>query len=167
MNYTFRSEDDGMMSLVHAAAEELSSLIGPGLISLSFNLSPPESTDGSSEPASNEGIMSLDNAKSTRLVDALTSSDAHPRGLRALNTTLFTLSLEQLKSIVTVQKNVMVLNVTVIASPGEKWKSDVLALLEGCKSLEQVEIVINPGPEMLRAVRIRSCTRLFRKVKLR
>ena len=100
--------------------------------------------------------MAFQKTISAGLVKALTDEDGneeYPRGLRALNTTLFTFSLEQLKKVLKVQKNVMVLNVTVEAEPGEENKKALLKVLEGCANLEQVEIVANPSLQFFMEVR--------------
>jgi hypothetical protein len=65
--------------------------------------------------------------------------------LRALNSTLFTFTLEQFQKVLATQKNVMVLNMTLEVEPGEKCKKELLKGLEGCSQLEQVEIVANPS----------------------
>ena len=100
---------------------ELPSLIGPGLISLSFNISTPEASDEAPagqapSDASVDGIMAFNQPLSEKLVRALTDGEEHPVGLKALNTTLYTLSLEQLKAVTAAQKNVMHLVVTVAAA---------------------------------------------------
>lgn len=77
----------------------------------------------------------------THLVDALTDEETSPKGLRALNTTLYTLTSEQLGKILEAQKSVMVLQVTAEVEPGEKYKKSLLKAMEPCKSLEQIEVV--------------------------
>lgn len=54
INYTFRHEDEEFMAKIQAT--ELPSLIGPGLISCSFNLSEPESAeDDEHDPSTIQG----------------------------------------------------------------------------------------------------------------
>jgi hypothetical protein len=85
----------------------------------------------------------------------LTKDESHPRGLRALNSTLFTFTLEQFQKVLATQKNVMVLNMTLEVEPGEKCKKELLKGLEGCSQLEQVEIVANPSLQFFMEVGLR------------
>jgi hypothetical protein len=75
------------------------------------------------------------------LVAALTDPETSPKGLRALNTTLYTLTPAQLGKVLAVQKNVMVLQATAEVEPGEECKEALLKGMEYCRDLEQVEIV--------------------------
>jgi hypothetical protein len=150
VNYTFRHEDEEFMEQIPAT--ELAALIGPGLISCSFNISAPEDASEDEQDPSNiqnaatkEGVMAFNKTLSTSIVDALTKGESYPRGLRALNSTLFTFTLEQFQKVLATQKNVMVINMTLEVEPGEKCKKELLKGLEGCSQLEQVEIVANPS----------------------
>lgn len=153
VNYTFRHEDEDFMGQIPAT--ELATLVGPGLISCSFNISAPEDATEDEQDPSNiqnneqrgakEGVMAFNKTLSTSIVDALTKGDECPKGLRALNTTLFTFTLEQFQKVLGVQKNVMVLNSTLEVEPGEAYKKELLKALEVCKQLEQVEVVANPS----------------------
>ena len=157
VNYTFRHEDEDFMHNIQAT--ELPDLIGPGLISLSFNLSPPEDAgEDEQDPqtlqqqggqegggaGSKEGVMAFNKSLAPDPVSALTKEEISPQGLRALNLTLYTLSVADLKKVLDVQKHVMVLNVTLEVEPGEDWKKQLIEALEQCKGLEQVEVVANP-----------------------
>jgi hypothetical protein len=84
---------------------------------------------------------SFNKSLSEPLIEALTDPESSPKGLRALNTTLYALTPEQLGKILAVQKNVMVLQATAEVEPGEECKKALLKGLEVCKDLEQVEIV--------------------------
>jgi len=158
VNYTFRHEDEDFMSQIQAS--ELPTLIGPGLISCSFNVAAPEdSSEDDQDPShiqdsgTKEGIMAFNKTLSDALVKALTEGEMYPRGLRALNSTLYTLTAEQFKTVLKTQKNVMVLNVTVEVEPGEAYKKELLSAVGGCSSLEQVEIVANPSLQFFMEVR--------------
>ncbi|EMC97755.1 hypothetical protein BAUCODRAFT_120690 [Baudoinia panamericana UAMH 10762] len=145
VNYTFRGhEDEEFMGKIQA--HELPKLIGPGLISCSFNVAAPE------EEGSAEGIMAYNAEVSDGLVKALTEDEAYPRGLRALNCTLYTLTMAQLRKVLEVQKNIMVLNVTLETAPGADTKKALIKVLEGCKNLEQVELVASPTMEFIMAL---------------
>lgn len=146
VNYTFTHDDQDFMSKI--AASELPSLIGPGLISCSFNVAAPEDVAGSSNaqtagPA--EGIMAFNKDFTARLVGALTEENTYPRGLRALNTTLFTITPALLKQLLQKHKHVMVVNATLENGPGEACKKEIISALEQGANLEQVEVVAHPS----------------------
>lgn len=169
VNYTFRHEDEDFMHKIQAT--ELPDLIGPGLISLSFNLSPPEDASedeqdpqtlqqrqsGEGDGAPKEGVMAFNKTLAPDPVSALTKEEISPQGLRALNLTLYTLSVADLKKVLEVQKHLMVLNVTLEVEPGEAWKKQLVEVLGMCKGLEQVEVVANPTLEFFMTVSL-SCT---------
>jgi len=150
VNYTFRHEDEDFMHKIQAT--ELPDLVGPGLISLSLNLSPPEdAADDEQDPtnlqlqgSSKEGVMAFNKSLAPDPVSALTKEEISPQGLRALNLTLYTITVADLKTVLAKQKHVMVLNVTLEVEPGEAWKKQLIEALEQCKGLEQVEVVANP-----------------------
>ena len=150
VSYTFRHEDEDFMHKIQAT--ELPDLIGPGLISCSFNISVPENVEDDPDDPSNiqqegknkEGVMAFNKSLAPDPVSALTEEEIAPKGLRALNLTLYTLDLKSLKKVLETQKHVMVLNVTLEVEPGEAFKKELLQVLELCKDLEQVEIVANP-----------------------
>ena len=150
VNYTFRHEDEEFMSKIQAT--ELPALIGPGLIACTFNLAEPETAEDDEQDPSTirqtgkkEGIMAFNKALANEMVNALTSEQSCPRGLRALNTTLYTLTLSDLEKVLAVQKHVALLNVTLEVEPGEMCKKGILKSLGQCKLLEHVEIVANPS----------------------
>ena len=149
VNYTFRHEDEDFLHKIQAT--ELPDLVGPGLISCSFNIAMPENAEDDPDDPSNlqnaakkEGVMALNKSIAPDPVIALTEEENSPKGLRALNLTLYTLTLKDLKKVLEVQKHVMVLNVTLEVEPGEAFKKQLLDALSPCKNLEQVEIVANP-----------------------
>ena len=149
VNYTFRHEDESFLHKVQAT--ELPDLVGPGLISCSFNLSVPEGAEDDPDDPTNiqgvadkEGVMAFNKSLAPDPVSVLTKEEISPKGLRALNLTLYTLTAKHLLEVLKVQKHVMVLNVTLEVEPGEDWKKQLVEALEECKQLEQVEIVANP-----------------------
>ncbi|KAK5133462.1 hypothetical protein LTR08_007704 [Meristemomyces frigidus] len=157
VNYTFRHEDEDFMAKIQAT--ELPSLVGPGLISCSFNVSTPDEADEDEQDPSTiqqagnkEGVMAFNKSLAVGLVDALTDEETAPRGLRALNSTLYTLTIDQLTKVLKTQKNAMVLNLTVEAEPGEDSKKALMRALQQCKSLEQVEVVANPSLQFFMSV---------------
>lgn len=135
-------------------ATELPLLIGPGLISCSFNLAEPENVskdEDEQDPtviagaSDKEGIMAFNKTLTNELMHALTEDENKPKGLRALNTTLYTLSPEQIRKVMATHTGLMVVSLTAEIEPGEETKKGLLGAMEQCKDLEQVEIVANPS----------------------
>ena len=158
VNYTFRHEDEDFMHKIQAT--ELPDLIGPGLISCAFNISIPESAEGDEQDPTNlqeagnkEGVMAFNKSLAPDPVSALTKEEISPKGLAALNLTLYTLTLDHLKTVLETQKHVMVLNVTLEVEPGEEYRKKLIEALEPCSNLEQVEIVANPTLQFFMDVR--------------
>ena len=150
INYTFRHEDEDFMHKIQAT--ELPELIGPGLISCSLNVSIPEDVSEDPDDPSNlqeagskEGVMAFNKSLAPDVVLPLTEEEERsPKGLRALNLSLYTLTVEDLEKVLKVQEHVMVLSVTLEVEPGEAWRGKLVKALEGAKKLEQVEVVANP-----------------------
>ncbi|KAG9737303.1 hypothetical protein KCU73_g10030, partial [Aureobasidium melanogenum] len=82
----------------------------------------------------------------------LTDEATRPRGLRVLNSTLFTLTSNQLRTILEQQKALMVLNATLEVDNHETFKKDLLSILPSLEYLEQVEIVANPSLQFFLAL---------------
>lgn len=153
VNYSFRHEDEQFLERVPGL--ELPLLISPSLITCSFNVSVPDVTNDPDDPSNltpegkaidsvKEGVKAFDQDLSSVLVDALTAEESAPAALKALNTTLYTLSFSQLRSILQKHKGLVVLNVTVELESGSAFKENVTELLSLCPSLEQFELVGNP-----------------------
>ncbi|OQN96577.1 hypothetical protein B0A48_17007 [Cryoendolithus antarcticus] len=135
VNYT--GTDRGLLEKIQG--EKLVKLIGPGLISLSFNMAIATEDDHGTR------IEAFGTEVGEGLVRVLTEEESYPRGLRALNSTLFRLTLTQLRKVLEKHKNVMVVNVTVEVDDLKTFGKEVLKILGGCASLEQAEIVIAPA----------------------
>jgi len=105
----------------------------------------PDDPANLQEAGGKEGVMAFNKSVAEDPVIMLTTDPNAPKGLKALNLTLYTLTTKDLKRVLEVQKHVMVLNVTLEVEPGEGWKKGMLEALEGCKGLEQVEVVANPS----------------------
>lgn len=153
VNYSFRHEDEGFLNRVPGA--ELPLLVGPSLITCSFNVSVPDTTNDPDDPSNlsadgvpldrkREGVMAFNKALSHGLMQALTDYESAPRALKALNTTLYTLSVSQLKELLGKHKGLVVLNVTVELEATEVFKGELLNAVAQCPALEQVEIVGSP-----------------------
>jgi hypothetical protein len=142
----------------------LNALVGPGLVTLAFNVSQADVTDDPEDPTNNgdkdaveaakDGVLALNRTLGSTLVKALTDEATRPRGLRVLNSTLFTLTTTQLRTILETQKSLMVLNVTLEVDNHETFKKDLLSILPSLEYLEQVEVVANPSLQFFLAVRI-------------
>ncbi|TIA20201.1 hypothetical protein D6C81_04369 [Aureobasidium pullulans] len=160
INYTVQHSDPEFLGKIQAT--ELSSLVGPGLVTLAFNVSeadvtddpddPTNNTDKSAEEAAKDGVVALNRTLGSTLVKALTDEGTRPRGLRVLNSTLFTLTTTQLQTILEKQKALMVLNATLEVDNHETFKKDILSILPSLEYLEQVEIVANPSLQFFLAI---------------
>ena len=89
--------------------------------------------------------MAFNKTLTNELIHALTEDENRPKGLRALNTTLYTLTPEQIRNVLEKQTGLMVISLTAEIEPGEDTKKALLGAMEQCKELEQVEIVANPS----------------------
>lgn len=89
--------------------------------------------------------MAFNKTLTNELMHALTEDENKPKGLRALNTTLYTLSPEQIRKVMATHTGLMVVSMTAEIEPGEETKKALLGAMEQCKDLEQVEIVANPS----------------------
>lgn len=159
VSYTYRHEDEDFLHRVQVT--ELPDLVGPGLISCSFNISTPEDAqEDEQDPtkiqgvANKEGIQAFNKSLAPDLVSALTKEEISPEGLRALNSTMFTLTIEQLEDVLKKQSHLMVLNVTLEVEPGDAWKKKLIKALENCKNLEQMEVIANPTLQFFMEVRV-------------
>jgi hypothetical protein len=101
-----------------------------------------------------EGVMAFNRTLSPELVNALTEEESKPRNLKVLNTTLYTISMGQLRTILEKHKGLLVLSATVEVEPTEECKKALLEALAACPELEQVEIVGNPSLQFFMAVSI-------------
>lgn len=171
VNYTMRHEDEEFLHKVQAT--ELPDLIGPGLISCSFNISAPDSaSDDPDDPStiqgagSAEGVVAFNKSLAPDPVIALTTEETSPKGLRALNLTLYTLTLKHLADVLKVQEHVMVLSVTLEIEPGEAYKKELLKTLELCKNLEIVEVIANPTLQFFMEVCIATSAKHSRYLSL-
>jgi hypothetical protein len=157
VNYTYRHEDEHFLERV--SGSELPLLISPSLITCSLNVSVPDITDDPDDPAnlihevkkdtSWDGVLSysLDDPTNAVLIETLTAEDSAPRAMKLLNTTLYTISITQLRTILEKHLGLLVLSVTVQMQPTNESKKQLTETLSMCKSLEQVEVVVNLDSE--------------------
>ncbi len=161
VNYSFRHEDEEFLTQVPST--ELPALISPGLVTCALNISPPDVTDDPDDPSNlstngeatrrkHEGVMTLNQTLGQTLVDALCEEKTAPKELMLLNTSLYTLSVQQLKAILAKHSKLLVLVVSVVLEPTEESKEAILDALAQCKDLEQVEIIGNPSLQFYMAV---------------
>jgi hypothetical protein len=156
INYTFRHEDQGFLARV--PGDELPLLITPSLISCSLNISVPDRTDDPQDPTNlptkdgkkndADGVLAFDQSKSSALVQSLTATESAPRVMKLLNTTLYTISMSQLRSLLEKHSGLLVFSATVDLKPTEECKKELLDALAVCQSLEQVEIVASLGTQL-------------------
>jgi hypothetical protein len=159
VNYTFRHEDEHFLERV--SGSELPLLISPSLITCSLNVSIPDLTDDPDDPSnlihevkkdtSRDGVLSYAQGDPTNtiLIENLTAEDSAPRAMKLLNTTLYTISITQLRTILEKHLGLLVLSVTIELQATDDAKNQLMETLSLCKSLEQVEIVVNLGSDQV------------------
>lgn len=160
INYTVQHSDSEFLAQIQAA--ELPKLLGPGLITASFNISEADVTDDPEDPTNmgekpgqelaKDGVMAFNKTLASGVVKALTDEENRPVNLKVLNTTIYTLTPVDLRKILEVQKGIMVLSATLEVDEHDAFKKDLLALLPLLANLEQVEIVASPSLQFFMAV---------------
>ncbi|KAI9662344.1 MAG: hypothetical protein M1821_008511 [Bathelium mastoideum] len=156
VNYT--SQPQQKEFLERLPGKELPRLVTPSLVTCAFNVSPAEVTNDPQDPTnltdkgeererSDEGVQTLGENLAEGLVEALVKDESRPRGLKVLNTTLYTLTVEQFAKVLKMHEGLLV----VIASIKEeenaaKWK-EVQNAVGCCPELEQIELVTVPAKE--------------------
>ena len=137
------------------SGSELPLLISPSLITCSLNVSVPDITDDPEDPSnlihevkkdtSRDGVLAYaqDHPTNATLVEILTAEDSAPRAMKLLNTTLYTITITQLQMLLEKHPGLLVLSVTVQLKPTGEAKKQLMETLSICKSLEQIEIVVN------------------------
>jgi hypothetical protein len=121
----------------------------------SFNVSLPDTTNDPDDPsrlAAQDGVMAYGGTLAPILVEALTAEETAPRALKALNTTLYTISGAQLRIILEKHKGLVVLNATVLLEPTKACMQKLMDALALCANLEQVEIVGSPSMDFNTAI---------------
>ena len=171
MNYTTQHEDEEFLSKVPAS--ELPSLVGPGLVTLAFNVSEANETDDPEDPSNlgqsrvtdvsdtgtnpdvlkKDGVMTFNKTLAPGLVKALTEEGRRPVNLKVLNTTLYTLTFDHLRTILQKHAGLMVVMVTLEVEDAATCRKQLLDILQSTvQKVEQVEVVISPGLQFFMAV---------------
>ncbi|KAI9703184.1 MAG: hypothetical protein M1836_007749 [Candelina mexicana] len=162
VNYNSRHADEDFLNRVPSS--EIPTLIGPDLVTCALHISPPpDVTDDSNGPTNldtegeptnkgSKGVMPLNQILSQTLVDALFERKTAPRELMLLNASLYTLSIEQLNTVLGEHRKIHVLVASVRLEPTEEAKKQLLDALALCKDLEQVEVVGNPSLDFFTAM---------------
>lgn len=153
VNYTVQHHDGDFLPSMHAS--ELPLLVGPGLITASFNVSEADVTDdpddpnnlieGRAEEQAKNGIMACNKTLAQGLVKALTEEETRPRNLRVLNTTLFTMTSDDLEKIVAAHPGLLVLSVTLEVDNSENFHLRLVETISKLPNIEQIEIVASPN----------------------
>ncbi|KAF2146269.1 uncharacterized protein K452DRAFT_315479 [Aplosporella prunicola CBS 121167] len=162
LNYTYRHEDPEFLSRI--ACTELPMFILPSLVMCSFNIAAPDTTNDPEDPSNltadgeetkrkAEGVMMFDASSSNVLVRALLNDETAPVGLKVLNTTLYTLSLGDLKEVLGKHRGLLVINVTVEIEPDERCKEEMMEALAQCPEVEHVELVGSPTLDFSKATK--------------
>ncbi|KIW03322.1 uncharacterized protein PV09_05533 [Verruconis gallopava] len=143
INYTYGRGNNKLTESVPAG--ELSSLIHHGLISCTFNIAPPENANNGVdiEPL-DDGVQTIDSSFSEFLITSLVGEDSAPRFLKNLNITLYTICIEQFRSLIVKHEGLMALSASISVSNVGTWKGKVFDAIAEGRNLEQVEIVLCP-----------------------
>ncbi|KAL1634564.1 hypothetical protein SLS56_002257 [Neofusicoccum ribis] len=159
-NYTFRHEDEDFLRRI--PAEELPAFINPSLVMCSFNIAAPDNTDDPEDPTNvteegdvkqkPEGVMAFHKSSANHLVYTLTNEKTAPTGLRALNTTLYTFTVDDLETVLKKHTGLLMISITLEIEPTEKCKDRLMEALKNCPEIERVEIIGNPTLEFSMAV---------------
>jgi len=146
VNYTFRHSDPEFLENIPGKA--LLDLVGRELVSCVFGMSAPDVGDDEDDrEGEEEGILPLVLGDVGELVGKLVG-DERPKGLLALDITLYKLKLEQLRKILEVQRKLKILAVTLeLESNREERVKGITEALGLCGGLEEVEIVGFPSDE--------------------
>lgn len=151
INYTSRGKDEDLLARVPAA--KLPLLIHQGLISCTFNISPPDTQKQETRNASAEddGVQVLDSRFGKFVVSRLLDEDSAPVIMKHLNITLYPISADELRQILVMHKGLAVLNVSIEVKDIANYKGALVNALGVATNLEQVEIVLCPygGSEQL------------------
>ncbi|KAL1648362.1 hypothetical protein SLS58_002115 [Diplodia intermedia] len=159
-NYTFRHEDEDFLRRI--PAEELPAFVNPSLVMCSFNVAAPDNTDDPEDPTNvseegevqqkPEGVMAFHKSHANHLVYTLTDEKTAPTALRALNTTLYTFTVDDLETVLQKHTGLLMISMTLEIEPTEMCKNRLLEALRHCPEIERVEIVGNPTLEFSMAV---------------
>ncbi|KAI9695659.1 MAG: hypothetical protein M1820_008506 [Bogoriella megaspora] len=157
VNYTFQPRQEDFLDRL--PARELHRLVTPSLVTCAFNVSSPDVTNDPQDPTNltkegnevekkEEGIQTLKLELNEKLIEVLTKDDSRPRGLKVLNTMLYTLTIPQLLEVVKKHTGLLILSFTIKGNDTvELSKAGLIEVFEQCPDLEQVEIVGVPGKE--------------------
>lgn len=135
------------MFLERIPSAELASLVSPGLVSLSLNMAAAEAGDVGDGIAV-DGVQTVDGQHTEKLVKALLDDETAPRPLKLLNTTLYSLTISQLRELLTRHRGVLSLAASIGITIEDDWKADILQTVAIGESLEQVEIVLWPQSDV-------------------
>ena len=160
INYTVQHSDSDFLPKIQAS--ELPSLLGPGLITATFNVSEADVTDDPDDPSNlgetsgeemaKDGIMAFNKSLAPALVKALTDEATRPRNLKVFNSTLFTLTPKHFDTVAKAHPGLMVLSSTLEVDEHEPFRKELISTLSTLEKLEQVEIVASPSLQFFMAV---------------
>ena len=156
VNFTFQPREKEFFQRL--PGKELHRLVTPSLVTCAFNISPTDVTNDPQDPTNlteegkeaerlpEEGVRTLEKGTADKLVEALVKDESRPRGLKVLNTTLYTLTVADLAEVLKANKGLLVLCASVIGQEnGNKWKEGIRNAVGQCSELEQLELVAVPG----------------------
>ncbi|KAI9849313.1 MAG: hypothetical protein M1837_004773 [Sclerophora amabilis] len=160
VNYNYRYDDEDFLTRLPGLG--LLSLVRPSLVTCAFNISLADVTNDPQDPANlhekgNEvetagqkkrGMVPLDEEYGKELVRTLTEQSA-PEDLKLLNTTLYTVSAEELSQILQKHPGITILSAALRMRATSEYKQTVLKAIAHCASIEQVELVMFPDKDLM------------------
>ena len=158
LEVSFTSQPRQKEFLQRLPAKELHKLVTPSLVTCVFNVSPAEVTNDPQDPTNlteegkeregsleEEGVQTLDEEVAGDLAEALVKDESRPRGLKVLNTTIYTLSVAHFAKILKAHEGLLIVSASVKEEEDmAKWKEGIQSAVQGCPELEQFELVIVP-----------------------
>ncbi|GAB7353500.1 hypothetical protein MBLNU459_g3947t1 [Dothideomycetes sp. NU459] len=160
VNYTVQHSDSEFLSQIQAS--ELPKLLGPGLITASFNISEADVTDDPEDPTNlgntpgeelaKDGVMAFNMTLASALVKALMNEETRPRNLKVLNSTIYTVTLADLRKVLDVHKGLMVLSTTLEVDEHDVFKKELIESLSLLESVETIELVASPSLQFFMAI---------------
>ena len=160
VNYTVQHSDSDFLPKIQAT--ELPKLIGPGLVTATFNVSEADVTDDPDDPTNlgeksgeemaKDGVMAFNKSLAPSLIKALTDEESRPRNLKVLNTTLYTITSAHLGKLSKAHPGLMVLSSTLEIDEHEPFKKDLVKTLSSLEKIEQIEVVASPSLQFFMAV---------------
>ncbi|KAL9085097.1 MAG: hypothetical protein Q9165_007741 [Trypethelium subeluteriae] len=167
VNFTFQPRQKEFLERL--PGKELHRLVTPSLVTCTFSVSPADVTNDPQDPTNlteegkelasgkEEGVRTLEGSLAEKLVEALVKEESRPRGLKVLNTTLYTLTVAQFGKLLKAHQGLLMVSASIKEDGNaEKWKRDIRDAVIHCPELEQIEVVVVPETEDTSAEHLKS-----------